>query len=116
MTSALLVHAHTMPSETPTPELTAHYTTPTSAQAWTYPQQSTTSTPSTDKRVAYLAKLRKDVSLMQNEINRFLTNKMEEDKRVAGSDGGGASNGVYGKGKVDEKAEEDNYGEEGEDD
>ena len=39
---------------------------------------------------------------LQEDINSFLTSKMEEDKTLA------ASAGI----KADEKAEEDNYGEE----
>ena len=39
---------------------------------------------------------------LQEEVNEFLTTKMEEDKSLA------ASAGV----KADDKAEEDNYGEE----
>ena len=39
---------------------------------------------------------------LQDEVNGFLTTKMEEDKALAGSAGT----------KVDDRAEEENYGEE----
>lgn len=39
---------------------------------------------------------------LQDEVNSFLTTKMEEDKALTGSEGT----------KVDDKAEEENYGEE----
>lgn len=107
----------TMPSSQSSPGLTAHYTFPTNSsdQTWSYPQSSIASAPSTDERVAYLAKLRKDLAAMQTEVNHFLTEKMEEDKRSAAVNGGGdVADRVSGKGQVDEKVEEDNYGEEGE--
>ncbi|KAL8902689.1 MAG: hypothetical protein Q9207_004456, partial [Kuettlingeria erythrocarpa] len=50
----------------------------------------------------YLSTLRKSVTRLQDEINAFLTERMEEDKALA------AKAGV----KIDEKKEEENYGEE----
>ena len=50
----------------------------------------------------YLSALRKSVVRLQEEVNGFLTGKMEEDKAEA------ASKGV----KVDDRAEEEGYGEE----
>ena len=57
---------------------------------------------STKEKTAYLSALRKSVVKLQEDVNGFLTTKMEEDKALA------ASAGM----KVDDKAEEDNYGEE----
>lgn len=50
----------------------------------------------------YLSALRKSVVELQDEVNGFLTTKMEEDKALA------ASAGM----KADDKVEEENYGEE----
>lgn len=50
----------------------------------------------------YLSALRKSVVRLQEEVNEFLTAKMEEDKDLA------AGAGV----EVDDRAEEENYGEE----
>jgi len=65
-------------------------------------------TTSAKERTAYLGALRSGVTEMQERINKELTARMEEDnlKTKEASDG---------KGKavvVDEKKEEDNYGEE----
>ncbi len=62
----------------------------------------------TTDRTAYLAALRKATSEMQEQINKDLTARMEEDKaREAGINGVSKKNGA-----VDEAKEEDNYGEE----
>jgi Gon7 family len=53
-------------------------------------------------KTAYLAELRSSVKQMQGEVNSFLTEKMEEDKKTA------ATNGQKGKDEV----EEEKYGEE----
>ncbi|TVY54668.1 hypothetical protein LCER1_G003646 [Lachnellula cervina] len=58
--------------------------------------------PTPSNKTAYLSALRKATSQMQEEINKELTMRMEEDKAVASK----------GKGGVDEAKEEDNYGEE----
>lgn len=87
------------------PKLRADYSSPTDKQSWQYSQQSISQQPSTQDRVAYLAKLRKDVSAMQKDINTFLTSKMDEEKRLAQANGNGNA-------KIDEAKEEDNYGEE----
>ncbi|PWY90646.1 Gon7-domain-containing protein [Aspergillus heteromorphus CBS 117.55] len=56
--------------------------------------------PSTANKTAHLAELRARVPDLQNEINVFLTARMEDDKKAAG--------------QTDEKEsrEEENYGEE----
>ncbi|PNS21003.1 hypothetical protein CAC42_3340 [Sphaceloma murrayae] len=59
---------------------------------------------STQARAAYLSDLRSKTSKLQDDINAFLTQKMDEDK--AGQVASGLS------GKVDEDKEEEMYGEE----
>lgn len=58
-------------------------------------------------KTAYLAELRQLVPQLQNEINVFLTERMEEDKRVAE-----AAGVVTFKDDKQAKREEENYGEE----
>jgi len=82
----------------PPPTLSATYNSPTTSQTFTHPLPSTP-TPSTKEKTAYLSALRKSVTQLQEDVNTFLTSKMEEDKALAGE-------------KMDEKAEEENYGEE----
>ena len=85
----------------PTTCLQATYTSPTSSETFTHTLPSA-STTSTKEKTAFLSALRRSVVKLQEGINGFLTTKMEEDKAL------GASAGI----KVDDKAEEDNYGEE----
>ncbi|KAF4627326.1 hypothetical protein G7Y89_g10827 [Cudoniella acicularis] len=62
--------------------------------------------PAADKvreKTSYLSALRKAVVEIQEQINKELTARMEEDK---------AREGAASKGPVDEAKEEDNYGEE----
>ncbi|PGH14767.1 hypothetical protein AJ80_05811 [Polytolypa hystricis UAMH7299] len=56
-------------------------------------------------KTAYLSELRGKVTTLQDEINAFLTAKMEEDKLRQGKNGGGGA-------VKEEKEEEENYGEE----
>lgn len=58
----------------------------------------------TSSKVAYLGELRQLVPTLQDEINVFLTERMEEDKKAAEAQGRKES----GK----EAKEEENYGEE----
>ena len=81
--------------------LQATYTSPTSSETFTHSLPSAQAA-STKAKTAYLSALRSSVVKLQEDINGFLTSKMEEDKTLA------ASAGI----KTDEKAEEDNYGEE----
>ncbi|KAG9769662.1 hypothetical protein KCU88_g6812, partial [Aureobasidium melanogenum] len=60
----------------------------------------------------YLAGLRAATKKMQEEVNIFLTEKMEQDKQAAGD--AGRTDGS--KQKADDELEEENYGEEGVDD
>ena len=81
--------------------LKANYASPSTTKTFTHPLP-TASTTSTQEKTNYLSALRKSVVKLQEEVNGFLTAKMEEDKALA------ADAGM----KVDEKAEEENYGEE----
>lgn len=58
------------------------------------------------RKTEYLAALRGSISSMQNEVNIFLTRKMEEEKAADSS----------ARGKTKEEKEEENYGEEDPDD
>lgn len=63
--------------------------------------------PSADAKAKaeYLSNLRKSARSLQDEVNAFLTKKMEEDKAIA------ASSGTEKK-KAKDEEEEENYGEE----
>lgn len=100
-----------MAADTPQHQmLSATYTSPTN-QPFTHVQK--LSAPPSDKstdRTAYLGDLRKATAMMQELINKELTQRMEEDKAKE-------AEGVNGMSKakakdVDETKEEDNYGEE----
>lgn len=58
--------------------------------------------------MAYLAALRKETAALQERINTELTQRMEEDKAQAEANATPGGNGR----KVDDVAEEENYGEE----
>lgn len=61
------------------------------------------------EKTAYLGALRKATAVLQEQVNKELTARMEEDKARAG----GPTNGVSSKAiSIDEAKEEDNYGEE----
>ena len=81
--------------------LKADYTSPTATKTFTHSLPSA-SNASTKEKTNYLSVLRKSVVKLQDEVNGFLTTKMEEDKALAGSAGM----------KADDRAEEENYGEE----
>lgn len=81
--------------------LQATYTSPTSSKTFTHSLPSAPAA-STEAKTAYLSALRRSVVKLQEDLNGFLTTKMEEDKTLV------ASAGI----KANDKAEEDNYGEE----
>ena len=81
--------------------LKADYASPNITKTFTYPLPPA-SNKSTKEKTMYLSALRKSVVELQDEVNGFLTTKMEEDKALA------ASAGM----KADDKVEEENYGEE----
>ena len=85
------------------PSLKAEYTAPNTSRNFeqTLPSCNITTT---EGKTEYLAALRGSAGKLQDEINTFLTAKMEEDKALAALAGA----------KVDDRKEEENYGEEGE--
>jgi hypothetical protein len=93
--------------------LTATYHSPSGEQtfdhALTTPKVNSDGSfdPSTKKN--YLSDLRQSSKKLQQDINKFLTEKMEEDKRAIGENG-------TAKEKSKDELEEENYGEENEDD
>lgn len=107
----------------PKPTLCATYTSPSSAQTFTNPISAPLPSPETPTavkdKVTYLSELRASTKRLQEEINVFLTQKMEEDK--ASSAGVTGKEGPEpGKEKDVEKSKdelmEENYGEEEEGD
>lgn len=65
----------------------------------------------TSDRAKYLHELRQIAATFQDDINRELTQRMEEDNKRAGQSGGGGG-GDQSKEKEAEAKEEENYGEE----
>ncbi|CAF9926842.1 MAG: hypothetical protein HETSPECPRED_006433 [Heterodermia speciosa] len=88
--------------ENKAPTLKADYTSPNASKTFEYSLPATDTT-TTEGKTAYLSALQGSVTKLQAEINAFLTEKMEEDKVLASMAGQ----------KVDDKKEEENYGEEG---
>lgn len=90
--------------------LSASYTSPTNAPfTLTHALEAPTSgtiNPSVPDKTKYLAELRQATATMQEQINKELTQRMEEDKAVEATKNGKAAHGV------DEAKEEENYGEE----
>jgi len=82
--------------------LEALYKSPKTTTTFTHPLNAPSANFSTEEKTAYLSTMRKSVSKLQEEVNAFLTQEMERDKA------GPVQDGV----KVDDKKEEDNYGEE----
>lgn len=83
--------------------LTVDYSAPsTASRSFSQTLPACAQTPSTEERTAYLASLHASIGKMQDEVNAFLTQKMEEDKMSAGNAAQTA----------DEAKEEENYGEE----
>ncbi|CZT06268.1 hypothetical protein WAI453_006292 [Rhynchosporium graminicola] len=81
---------------TPLPPLSTSSSNPLSASLFTV------------DKTAYLSALMQATSKMQEDINRELTKRMEEDNLKAAAVSGEVKGGM----KVDEKKEEENYGEE----
>ncbi|KAK7614061.1 hypothetical protein JOL62DRAFT_496204 [Phyllosticta paracitricarpa] len=91
--------------------LTATYTSPNDAAPKTFARDLPTipSDPSTDEKTAYLAALRKNVSELQSDVNAFVTQKMEEDKKGSGADDANdaALEANYGEENVDDDDDDD---------
>ena len=89
-------------------------TSPPTTHQFSYPISAPippTGSTSVKDKTAYLCDLRKSVKGLQNEVNIFLTQKMEEDKLHAvkmGPDGKEKEVGT----KAADEVEEENYGEE----
>lgn len=81
--------------------LKADYAAPNSSKEFRHPLPSSRVS-NTKEKTQYLSSLRESVVKLQDEINVFLTSKMEEDKVSA----------INAGERVDERAEEENYGEE----
>lgn len=90
------------PAITEKPTLSAIYSAPDSEEkSFDQPLPMCSQEPSSTERTAYLAALRASITEAQDQMNTFLTQKMEEDNARAGAVSAGD----------DAKAEE-NYGEE----
>lgn len=86
------------------PILTATYSSPTTvSQTFTHSLPAT-DTSSAEGKSEYFSALRGSVTKLQDQINTLLTGKMEEDKALV----------VAAGQKIDDKKEEERYGEEGE--
>lgn len=81
--------------------LRADYTGPNSSKTFSE-QLPSASVSTTIAKTQYLSALRNSVVKIQDDINGYLTKKMDEDKILAASAGK----------KVDDKVAEENYGEE----
>ena len=90
------------------PTLKATYSSPSNPAFTHTAELPPLGTNSVTERVAYLAALRKETAALQDRINTELTQRMEDDKAQAASDAAPGGN----KRKVDDVAEEENYGEE----
>lgn len=88
--------------------LTGSYSSPTNAPFTTtqvlQAPPSGTINPTVPDKTKYLSDLRKAVATMQDQVNKELTQRMEEDKAKEA--------GKNGKPAVDDAKEEENYGEE----
>ncbi|KAL3437062.1 EKC/KEOPS complex, subunit Gon7 [Aspergillus tetrazonus] len=87
--------------------LQAQYTSPQLNRTFEHTINSPAPSPSEENikvKVAYLSELRKLVPALQNDINLFLTERMEVDKKTAEAQGRQLSE--------KEAKEEENYGEE----
>ncbi|KAL4742639.1 EKC/KEOPS complex, subunit Gon7 [Aspergillus similis] len=94
------------PSSQPN-RLQARYTSPQLNRTFEHAINSPAPSPSDENvkvKVAYLSELRKLVPALQNDINLFLTERMEVDKKIAEAQGRQLSE--------EEAKEEENYGEE----
>lgn len=92
----------------PQPTLSATYTSPTNAP-FTIPLPISIPADSTtvEKKAAYLSALRQSVTSLQQQVNKELTARMEEDKAREASEATAKGGKV-----VDDEKEEENYGEE----
>lgn len=96
------------PSDTDQTTLAASYKSPTDTKQFQYALD-TTVTPNTQldnkTQTNYLSQLRASTKNLQDDINDFLTQKMEEDKK-------NSLESSATKSKTKDEVEEENYGEE----
>ena len=96
--------------------LEAVYTCPTATKTFRHPVTSAVVDVDTDtyvkSKTEYLADLRSSTKLLQEQINTFLTQKMEEDKNLGGIKAASSAQHI----KTGDEVEEENYGEENADD
>ena len=97
-----------MASDSQNVSLTGTYSSPTNAPFTTAHElqapPSGTVSPTVSDKTKYLSDLRRAVATMQDQVNKELTSRMEEDKeREAGKNG---------KPLIDDAKAEENYGEE----
>ena len=85
--------------------LTALYTSPTSTHTFSSALPALPASDKVQEKTDYLSSLRTNISKLQDDVNTFLTQKMEEDKAAEGA-------GAGGKRSKDEEREEEMYGEE----
>jgi len=95
-------------SDPPINALTASYTSPHASHASTSPLPSLASAnESTSAKTAYITDLREKTSQLQDDVNAYLTQRMEEDKAREGNVVGKRS-----KSAKEEERLEEMYGEE----
>lgn len=97
-----------------TASVSAVYTSSADTQTFDQPLPSAQPT-DTASKIAYLAQLRRSTKQLQDQVNAFLTAKMEED-RAASSSAADAGSSSTAKSKAPDEEEEENYGEEKVDD
>jgi hypothetical protein len=85
----------------------AAYSSPTGQESFRHVLPVLEAQHSTEEKTNYLAAIRNKIPLLQEQINQFLTQKMEEDKSKGAKP---ISNRKHGS--ADESKEEENYGEE----
>ena len=88
--------------------LTASYTSPTVSKVFSLALPAVPTSDSVDEKTAFVAAVRVNTSQMQDDINVFLTQKMEEDKAQEIA----AAGGDLKKNAKEEEREEEMYGEE----
>ncbi|KIW72698.1 hypothetical protein PV04_00875 [Phialophora macrospora] len=95
--------------ESPSASLSATYDSPSGHRDFTYtvstPQVKNDGSVDIEAKTTYLSELRVSTRKLQEDINKFLTEKMEEDKKVAGPNGASRQ-------ESKDELEEENYGEE----
>lgn len=97
------------PSDTNQTSLAASYKSPSGAKQFCYAIDPAAGNQlDTNSKKQYLSQLRASTKNLQNDVNDFLTQKMDEDKKT------GLETTV--KSKTKEELEEENYGEEVADD